>query len=63
MSDGPPPPCHSCRHFEGFNTDKKRFTCEAFPEGVPAVILDGYNPHRQPFEGDHGIQWEQAAVG
>ena len=32
-------------------------TCEAFPEGVPSVILRGDEQHRTPVEGDRGLQW------
>ena len=33
--------------------------CEAFPEGIPASIAYGHDPHTKPVEGDKGIQFEQ----
>ncbi len=33
-------------------------TCTAFPDGIPDVIFNNEFDHRQPYEGDHGIQWE-----
>lgn len=49
-------PCAYCKHrdFETFGHG-----CAAFPDRViPAEILRGSNPHRDPFPGDHGIRFE-----
>lgn len=34
--------------------------CEAFPDGIPAVIAFGQNKHKRPFLGDNGIQYEKS---
>ena len=31
--------------------------CAAFPTGIPDRIFHNEVDHRQPFEGDHGLQW------
>ena len=33
--------------------------CKAFPNGIPVEIWEGRNKHTEPYEGDHGIQFEQ----
>jgi hypothetical protein len=50
-------PCAFCRHF--LETREGRARCAAFPEGegIPDVILHGQYDHRQPYPGDHGIQF------
>lgn len=45
--------CHRCVHRE------TTFTCAAFPDGIPSLILAGRINHIEPIEGDHGIQYEQ----
>jgi hypothetical protein len=56
---GPDPlvtaPCVTCRHKSTFGP-----SCDAFPGGIPEEILDGRNQHREPVEGDHDIQYEEA---
>lgn len=49
-------PCTSCKHF---NVDvREENVCTAFPDGIPREIFFGYNQHRGPVDGDHGIHWE-----
>jgi hypothetical protein len=45
--------CAYCTHWH-----QGTATCDAFPEGIPSVILGGQLPHTTPIEGDHGIQFE-----
>jgi len=45
-----------CKHFY---RDRPGMTCRAFPDGIPADIIDGIIEHRQPIEGDNGIVFEQ----
>lgn len=45
--------CAICKHSRGDNT------CEAFPKGIPEVILTGVHDHSEPYDGDHGIRFEE----
>jgi len=53
---GQRPVCLDCKHF--FN-EKGPFRCEAFPNGIPEEIAMGGNPHKRPYPGDNGIQFEK----
>lgn len=46
------PMCVSCRRYTPADQ-----TCAAFPDGVPQTVLESKVDHRQPMEGDHGLQW------
>lgn len=37
---------------------KCRWTCDAFPAGIPREILENRADHRKPYPGDRGIHFE-----
>lgn len=43
---------------EGMAAGAEEPFCAAFPSGIPAAIWTNEFDHRQPHEGDHGLQWE-----
>ena len=47
--------CTFCKH----NDVEEDHKCEAFPKGIPMEIWMGENDHKEPYEGDHGIQFEK----
>lgn len=48
--------CTGCKHF---HLDR---TCNAFPEGIPQIILSGHFDHTQRYPGDQGITFEPLGV-
>ena len=47
-------PCISCVHkHSGFPT------CDAYPRGIPTIILDGKFQHRTIYRGDGGIVYKR----
>lgn len=47
-------PCATCVHKHLASA-----TCDAFPDGIPKVILDGKFKHRTTWPGDHGIVYQE----
>jgi hypothetical protein len=45
--------CWACARRLGLN-DEWRQVCEAFPDGIPIAIQQGYD-HRREYPGDHGL--------
>lgn len=52
------PACIDCKHLHRGDPNATRNTCEAFPEGIPDVILFEGRDHRKPFKGDRGVRFE-----
>lgn len=53
--------CVLCRHLRVGPSG--RWACAAFPDAIPADLLDGRADHRRPYPGDGGIRFEPAADG
>jgi hypothetical protein len=51
------PVCLDCRHFREVREDQP-LTCDAFPDGIPDIVIKGGHEHRTPLPGDHGIRFE-----
>lgn len=51
--------CVACKHRRSIDTTGPNLegTCAAFPDGIPAAILEG-DDHRKPWPGDNGIRFE-----
>lgn len=65
MTIGGPTICALCTRLRAVSaTDKQGndiFSCDAFPDGVPAKIQFGGFDHRQPFKDDGGVQFRAQA--
>jgi hypothetical protein len=49
--------CYNCKHFTP-DAPGGPFVCEAFPDGIPAAIVESVTDHREPVEGDRGVRYE-----
>jgi hypothetical protein len=51
----------TCKHFDSARSPRQssRAYCVAFPDGIPDPIIQGYNDHRQPYEGDGGVVYQR----
>lgn len=45
--------CGSCVHRTG------TYTCDAWPDGIPREVMLGELDHREPIEGDGGVQYQE----
>lgn len=61
MTTGPLSQCGTCQRlrspFSAEATGQLGPWCEAFPTGIPEPVYDNTLDHRQPLDGDHGLQW------
>lgn len=48
--------CIQCYWYVGF-LKGQGLVCFAYPEGIPAEIMDGTVDHRQPYLNDTGLRW------
>ena len=46
--------CLACRYF----IPTEKFTCFAFPAGIPAEVFENRHDHTRPYLGDNGIRYE-----
>ena len=64
MTTAGPPFCWPCRHYRppsgspGSDGDWDGGRCEAFPDGIPSLILAGGFDHREPHPDDRGVRFE-----
>jgi len=54
--------CGGCKHLDLHTAFDEPYKCAAFPDGIPDEIWLGENDHRNPYPGDHGLQYERRRV-
>ena len=47
--------CFKCVHW---HDGSDPIACDAFPEGIPSIILSGKQSHATHYPGDGGLQFE-----
>jgi hypothetical protein len=51
------PQCFLCKRYYRFDEKLQRHTCEAFPQGIAADVMDNRRRHDKPIESDHGLRF------
>lgn len=63
MTSAAGPLCFTCARFQGRKKGGWGWICEAFPNGIPADIVQWAHDHHEPYQGDNGLQYVPLADG
>ncbi len=53
--------CYACKNFtdaQFIEDTRRKLSCVAFPEGIPAEIINGDLDHTKPYPKDNGVRYE-----